>query len=106
MRRLRAGLIGSISAWLPSRRSTAHQRGASVATRDGHWRSARSTGAHGGELWIGMPDGCWALRLSCGVAVILGPLGGLAGLRPEQASTPRRGDRPLGECLAAAADKE
>ena len=30
MRRLRAGLIGSISAWLPSRRSTAHHRGALV----------------------------------------------------------------------------
>ena len=30
MRRLRAGLIGSISAWLPSRRSTAHHSGAVV----------------------------------------------------------------------------
>ena len=30
MRRLRAGLIGSISAWLPSRRSTAHHIGATV----------------------------------------------------------------------------
>ena len=30
MMRLRSGLIGSMSAWLPSRRSTAHQRGACV----------------------------------------------------------------------------
>src|SRR4051794_34669586 len=43
MRRLRSGDIGSIRAWLPSRRSTAHQRGAASTCRVGHWRSGRST---------------------------------------------------------------
>ena len=52
-----------------------------------------------------MPDGCWALRRRAGCGH-RATLGSLAGLRPEQASTPRRGDRPLGECLAAAAEKE
>ena len=35
MRRLRAGLIGSIRAWLPSRRSTAHHSGARSMTLSG-----------------------------------------------------------------------
>ncbi|SLA18983.1 Uncharacterised protein [Mycobacteroides abscessus subsp. abscessus] len=39
MRRLRAGLIGSIRAWLPSRRSTAHHIGAAVITLSGQVRS-------------------------------------------------------------------
>src|SRR3954470_574481 len=39
MRRLRAGLIGSIRAWLPSRRSTAHHIGARSTTRSGQVRS-------------------------------------------------------------------
>jgi PIN domain nuclease of toxin-antitoxin system len=30
-------------AWFPSRRSTAHQRGAAVMRADGHWRSGRET---------------------------------------------------------------
>ena len=42
IRRLRSGDIGSISAWLPSRRSTAHQRGAASTRRVGHCRSGRS----------------------------------------------------------------
>src|SRR4051794_40868539 len=45
MRRLRAGLIGSISAWLPSRRSTAHHMGAVATTLSGHVRSATVTGS-------------------------------------------------------------
>ena len=41
-----ATVIGSTSAWLPSRRSTAHQSGARSSTQLGHWRSARlMTGA-------------------------------------------------------------
>ena len=51
---------------------------------------------HAGRL-LGVASSCW---------VIGATLGSLAGLRPEQANTPRRGDRPLGECLAAAAEKE
>src|SRR5919205_593366 len=43
MRRLRAGLIGSISAWLPSRRSTAHHIGARSTTLSGQVRSASVT---------------------------------------------------------------
>src|SRR5450755_5081982 len=50
----RAGLIGSIRAWLPSRRSVESHRGALVMTRDGQVRSGRSTGVHGLYLWIGM----------------------------------------------------
>ena len=45
MRRLRAGLIGSISAWLPSRRSTAHHMGARSTTRSGQVRSGSVTGS-------------------------------------------------------------
>ena len=39
MRVLRSESIGSISAWLPSRRSTAHQIGGLVMTLLGHCRS-------------------------------------------------------------------
>ena len=45
MRRLRAGLIGSISAWLPSRRSTAHHSGALVMRLSGQVRSGSDTGS-------------------------------------------------------------
>src|ERR1700722_9755652 len=45
IRRLRAGLIGSISAWLPSRRSTAHHKGALPMTRSGQMRSASLIGS-------------------------------------------------------------
>ena len=44
MRFLRSTPIGSISAWLPSRRSTEHQIGALSMTRDGHWRSGSAIG--------------------------------------------------------------
>src|SRR5690625_7095543 len=40
---LRSTSIGSIRAWLPSRRSTAHQRGACVIRLVGHVRSGSST---------------------------------------------------------------
>jgi prepilin-type processing-associated H-X9-DG protein len=62
MMRLRSGLIGSMSAWLPSRRSTAHQRGASVMRFDGHVRSGSSTRIcswNGRYLCTGMADGFW-----------------------------------------------
>ena len=58
MRRLRAGLIGSISAWLPSRRSTLHHCGAFVMTRSGQVRSSSPIGGKAEYFWIGMPDGC------------------------------------------------
>jgi hypothetical protein len=44
MRSLRAELIGSGSAWFPSRRSTLHQMGAFSITRLGHLRSGKLTG--------------------------------------------------------------
>ena len=43
-RRLRVTSIGSISAWLPSRRSTLHHAGAVVMAWSGHLRPARPTG--------------------------------------------------------------
>ncbi len=45
IRRLRTGSIGSISAWLPSRRSTEHQVGAFSMRRLGHCRSGIATGS-------------------------------------------------------------
>jgi hypothetical protein len=44
-RSLRSASIGSMSAWLPSRRSTLHHCGAAVVVRLGQVRSASSTGA-------------------------------------------------------------
>ena len=78
IRLLRSGFIGSIRAWLPSRRSTAHQRGAWVMRLSGQVRSGRSTAICS---WYGRTcrsacrtsagDGSWS-RLhvlgACGVA--------------------------------------
>ena len=47
MRILRSGPIGSISAWLPSRRSTLHQVGALVMVLPGQDRSGRLIGSNG-----------------------------------------------------------
>ena len=47
MRSLRSGSMGSMSAWLPSRRSTEHHCGALVSLRSGHWRSGSSSGTNG-----------------------------------------------------------
>src|SRR5882724_11872955 len=54
MRNLRAGSIGSIRAWLPSRRSTLHQVGGAVIARLGHVRSAMSMGVNGRYLDAGV----------------------------------------------------
>ncbi|CAD5999748.1 protein of unknown function [Agreia sp. COWG] len=62
MMRFRSGLIGSIRAWLPSLRSTAHQRGASVIFLAGQLRSGSSTAIcswNGRYLWIGIADAVW-----------------------------------------------
>src|SRR5476649_1863332 len=45
--------IGTASAWLPSRKSTLHQRGACVSVRDGHWRSGNATGGNGRYFFYG-----------------------------------------------------
>src|ERR1700756_122449 len=67
MRRLRAGLIGSISAWLPSRRSTAHHSGARVMTRSGQVRSATRMGstssANGRYRLIGIDEPRWGFQV-------------------------------------------
>ncbi|CAB4717522.1 unannotated protein [freshwater metagenome] len=47
MANLRGGSIGSINAWLPSRRSTEHHLGAAVIVFAGQVRSARSMGVNG-----------------------------------------------------------
>src|SRR6516225_10821607 len=66
MRRLRAGLIGSISAWLPSRRSTAHHSGAPAMTRSGQLRSASRTGStsskNGRYRLIGIDEPRWGFH--------------------------------------------
>src|SRR5882724_13425594 len=62
IRILRSGPIGSISAWLPSRRSTLHQIGALVMVRPGHFRSGKLMGWNGRYLTVG----------STRMAVILG----------------------------------
>src|ERR1044071_4311380 len=54
---LRAGSMGSMRAWLPSRRSTAHQRGATVSRLSGQVRSPSSTGTVGWYLSNGMGRG-------------------------------------------------
>ena len=43
-RSLRSESMGLTSAWLPSRRSTEHQRGARVRRLPGHVRSGKSNG--------------------------------------------------------------
>ena len=50
---LRSTLMGSISAWLPSRRSVLSQIGALVSTASGQVRSFRPTGANGRYLEAG-----------------------------------------------------
>ena len=47
MRSLRVGSIGSMRAWLPSRRSTEHHSGALSMTTFGQVRSVSTTGTNG-----------------------------------------------------------
>src|SRR5882672_10409910 len=54
MRNFRAGSIGSINAWLPSRRSTLHQVGGAVIARPGQVRSGMSMGPKGRYLSEGV----------------------------------------------------
>src|SRR5690606_15751712 len=74
MRSLRWGSIGSMRAWLPSRRSTAHQRGAVSMRLLGQVRSGRSTvicSWKGRYLCTGMPEGCWGLASGLYLVVVL-----------------------------------
>src|SRR3984957_9484710 len=72
MARLRVGDIGSISAWLPSRRSVESQRGAVVMLLAGQVRSGGSTGLNGTYRWHGMPLGCCRIGDTGGYALSLG----------------------------------
>ena len=54
---LRSGSMGSMRAWLPSRRSTLAQRGARVNWRSGQVRSCRTSGTCERYLSKGMGDG-------------------------------------------------
>ena len=54
IRSLRVESMGSMSAWLPSRRSTLHQVGGAVRVRAGQVRSGRLMGANGRYLSAGL----------------------------------------------------
>ena len=57
--RLRAGSMGSIRDWFPSRRSVDSHRGAWVIRLEGHCRSGRSTGfvsRNARYLTVGIPE--------------------------------------------------
>ena len=105
MRSFRCGVMGSISAWLPSRRSTAHQRGAFVITALGQVRSGRSMGVkgwyRGGRAWLTAFER-WPsrIRLLMSRRAPRSKWGPGAG----HAQPPRRGGRKLG--LAAAAKEQ
>ena len=71
MARLRVGDIGSISAWLPSRRSVESHLGARSMVLFGQVRSGRSTGLNGAYRWHGMPLGCWTMGVTDGYARLL-----------------------------------
>src|ERR671928_589887 len=111
IRRLRSGVIGSISAWLPSRRSTAHQRGATLVVLSGQVRSGSGTGVNGAYLPIGIGDGRCGLR-TCGWFSLMGaPLAGCGQLRDAVSWRPGTRDTrgegaDLGEGLAAADKQE
>ncbi len=57
MTSFRSGLIGSISAWFPSRRSTLHHNGALVIEVSGQVRSLRSIGGNAWYLATGIRPG-------------------------------------------------
>ncbi|MFM8955960.1 MAG: hypothetical protein ACKOJH_00685 [Actinomycetota bacterium] len=50
IRSLRSGSIGSMSAWLPSRKSTEHHSGALSMVRLGHVRSVSTSGTYAAYL--------------------------------------------------------
>ena len=52
--------MGSISAWLPSRRSTLHHSGGLLSTTSGQQRSGSGTGAKGRYLLAGF----WSMDMT------------------------------------------
>src|SRR3982074_3057874 len=79
---LRGGSIGSMSAWLPSRRSTLHQRGALVIRSDGQVRSSRRAGRNGRYFSNGI-----LVETMGGLAIVV-PLGIGEGAKNERTSRP------------------
>ena len=100
MMRLRSGLIGSMSAWLPSRRSTAHQRG---CRRDALGRPG-AVGQVDADLLVErtVPVDRHRGRL---LGVLHGVLFSLVGWMVSRRRTPRRGRPGLG-LVAAAKEKQ
>ena len=121
MRRLRSGVIGSISAWLPSRRSTAHQRGAVGGDRVRPGAVGQDDGGEGGVAVDRHPRGllriayvrvlAWAAARSRSWLLWRGldsaPVGRSAapGTHSDTAGTRGEG-ADLGEGLAAAGKQE
>ncbi len=97
MRSLRTGSIGSMRAWLPSRRSTAHHRGALVSLWSGQWRSGSSSGTNAWYFSNGIFLGC------AGSGGMFGSLFVVSGCRVEgvrkSKKLPARRRRSFGECL-------
>ncbi|MNY19096.1 hypothetical protein D3C86_1525140 [compost metagenome] len=91
-RSLRAGFIGSIRAWLPSRRSVLIQRGARVIWRDGQVRSGRLTVVAGRYLAAGLRN----------MGVLL-PRGKMRQAKIKKSGKKRKngGDRRLPNCHGA-----
>src|SRR5689334_3265031 len=100
-------------AWLPSRRSTLHHSGATVAVRSGQVRLVSPTGAYAGYRWVGMALACWGWSWivrarPCGsVLVIAGAPGARCWSRPT-ADVECLRDEGAGrsEALVAAAKEE
>src|SRR6478735_1338022 len=100
MRSLRSEFIGSMRAWLPSLRSTAHQRGACSMRFVGHVRSGSWKGIcswNGTYFWNGIPDVCWGWIIA---ALSSSAFRSVSGRTRE---TPRRGGPGSG---LVAAEKE
>src|SRR5215470_7354069 len=85
MRRFRSGSIGSMRAWLPSRRSTEHQRGAFTSFLSGQIRSGSSSGMKGRYL---------------SKAIFLGVTGRGGMFTPRQARVVPENKKPPGDTVA------
>src|SRR5215831_5839262 len=85
MRRFRSGSIGSMRAWLPSRRSTEHQRGALTSFLSGQVRSGSSSGMKGRYL---------------AKAIFLGVTGRGGMFTPRQARVVPENKKPPGDTVA------
>src|SRR3954452_1771674 len=91
---LRAGDIGSISAWFPSRRSVDSHRGAWVIVAVGQVRSGRSIGGDARYRWNGIGLGfCWFVVMGLSLSSVSWS-GGVTELRSEgvRVSEPRCGN--------------